>query len=142
MLTTRTTKRAAGIAAVAVLFMGAAATAAGAVLPLPFGDEAQQTVTVWRHDGAAVTSGKDAGTAVSVAADAPAPTRAAGTVLERATLACTVRDDDDATQSALDLAAAAEAAGVTEDEFCSMVDTATRSTTEGGRRTAEQHGTA
>jgi hypothetical protein len=137
MITTRMTKRAAGIAAVAVLFMGTAAAAAGGVLPSPFGDTGQHDTDAWRHDGAAVTSALDGTVAVSVASEAPMPAAApatGGTLLERASLACTIRDDDDTTQSALDLAAAANAAGVTEDEFCSMVMAATSATgAEGGR---------
>lgn len=123
MITTRMTKRAAGIAAVAVFFMGTAAAAAGGVLPSPFGDTGQQDVAAWRHDGAAVTTVADDAVAVTVASEAPLPVAAptGGTMLDRASLACDVRDDDDSTQSALDLSAAADAAGVTEDEFCSMV---------------------
>lgn len=135
MITTRMTTRAAGIAAVAVLFLGTAAAAAGGVLPSPFGDTGQQKLDTWRHDGAAVSAEEDGAVAVTVASEAPVPSTAAvtgGTMLDRASLACMVRDDDESTQSALDLAAAADAAGVTEDEFCSLVAEAAAATLASG----------
>lgn len=122
MITTRMTERAAGIAAVAVLFMGTIAAVVGGVLSSPFGDQHEQSTITWRHDGAAVVAiaSSDVRDA-EVASEGPVPTVAGATVIERAAMACAGRDDDEATQSALDLATASSAAGVTEDELCARV---------------------